>query len=55
MIGRPSTRVFLIALILFILSVVSHYQFIEFVTENRLWFAWGAFVVLAAGVVFRRL
>ena len=49
----PTTIVFIISLILAALAVIGKFAAIPFITDNGFWVAIVAYVILAAGNLFR--
>jgi uncharacterized membrane protein len=50
---RPKKIVFIISLILVIISLVAHFNNIQFATEYQYWIMLVGYVLLAAGVAFK--
>lgn len=49
--SAPKATVFLITLVVAIVTVVSFFLHIPFVSENKFWFMTGSYVLLALGMV----
>lgn len=54
-ISRPTTRVFIVSVVLAILALIGHFSRVQFLTEYQFWLAMIAYLVLMLGVLVKGL
>jgi hypothetical protein len=54
-ISRPTTRIFVISLVIAILALIGHFSRVQFLTEYQFWLAIIAYLALMLGVLVKGL